>query len=602
MDNMKNINKYFRYLKTPMGVWGLFALLCLSACTDDFLKVYPQGQFTDADQSNDWVDGLCIAAYSALACPEDVEHAFYAPVTNWVYGDVRAETAYKGGGGVGDIWEYHAFETFTGVYPNNPLLDRKWWHLCISVQRCNNALRMLNELTEEEYPAKNSRIGEMRFLRAHFRFEMSRLFNRIPLFDENLPLEDYAKVSNTEFSRDEILKQLGAEFEAAAALLPPVQADKGRVTKYAAFAYVAKTNLYRAYKQDDETHALTGSPDADLLKKVVDYCDSVALGGFDLLMDFQNLDEIEYEHGRESVFETEYSVDDGTTNGRINWNNLLNVPRGPAYSGDGFFQPSQTLANSYKTDKITGLPQFDTYNTGTNILQVNSVYNKTYTVDPRLDFTLGRPAVRWKDYEQEPYAGNWVRDNATYGSFANKKNIISPNSPYMVQGWPWGGSPLNWRNIRYADVLLWKAEALIELGRQTEALPIINKIRERAKNSKYVLRWNNASNADYAADYNIGLYEDGVNCTWDRDYARQALRFERKLELAMEGERFFDLVRWGIASEMLNNEYFPKEKTLRLYYTNSQFTAGRDEYFPIPQNQIDFAQGVYTQNPGYDEE
>ncbi|MDR0541917.1 MAG: RagB/SusD family nutrient uptake outer membrane protein, partial [Dysgonamonadaceae bacterium] len=465
---------------TEMTTSIVFALcslfFVLPSCTEDFLKVYPQGQFTDADQSNDWVDGLCIAAYSALACPEDVEHAFYAPVTNWVYGDVRAETAYKGGGGVGDIWEFHAFETFTGVYPNNPLLDRKWWHLCISVQRCNNALRMLNELTEEEYPAKNSRIGEMRFLRAHFRFEMNRLFNRIPLFDENLPLEDYAKVSNTEFSRDEILEQLGVEFEAAATLLPPVQADKGRITKYAAFAYVAKTNLYRAYKQNDETHAIVGSPDATLLQKVVDYCDNVALGGFDLLADFQNLDEIEYEHGRESVFETEYSVDDGTTNGRINWSNLLNTPRGPAYSGDGFFQPSQTLANSYKTDKATGLPQFDAYNEGTNIEQMSSVYGKAYTVDPRLDYTLGRPAVRWKDYDKEPYAGNWVRDNATYGSFANKKNIISPNSPYMVQGWPWGGSPLNWRNFRFADVLLWKAEALIDLTRASEALPLINKL------------------------------------------------------------------------------------------------------------------------------
>ncbi|MDR0541170.1 MAG: RagB/SusD family nutrient uptake outer membrane protein, partial [Dysgonamonadaceae bacterium] len=231
---MKNINK--NNIKNVIKIQGiavfsamtvLFAL-CMSSCSDDFLEVYPQGQFTDADQSSDWVDGLCTAAYSALTCPEDVEHAFYAPVTNWVYGDVRAETAYKGGGGVGDLWEFHAFETFTGVYPNNPLLDRKWWHLCISIQRCNNALRMLNELTEEDFPAKNSRTGEMKFLRAHFRFEMCRLFNRIPYFDENLPLSEYAAVSNTEFSRDEILEKLGAEFEAAATLLPTTQADRGR--------------------------------------------------------------------------------------------------------------------------------------------------------------------------------------------------------------------------------------------------------------------------------------------------------------------------------------------------------------------------------------
>lgn len=574
-------------------------VLAFSSCSDDFLNVSPQGKLLDSNQSSDWVDGLCNAAYSALAGPEDVEHAFYAPTTNWIYGDVRAETAYKGGGGVGDIWEFHAFETFTGVYPSNSLLDRKWWHLCISIQRCNNALRKLHEVSEEEFPEKNSREGEMLFLRSHYFFEMQRLFNRIPYYDEYLPLDEYVNVSNTEFSRDQLLGKIADDFTRAASLLPFTQTDKGRITKYAAYAYIAKVNLYRAYKQDDETHQLIGTPDQTLLNKVVDYCDSVALGGFGLLSDFQQLCEVEYEHGVETVFGTEYSINDGTTYGRINWSNLLNVPRGPAYGGDGFFQPSQTLANSYKTNKTTGLPLFDTYNTGTNILTPTSGFNANFNVDPRLDFTIGRPGVRWKDYTEQAYSGNWVRDNATYGSFANKKGIVSPNSPYMVQGWPWGGSALNWLNIRYADVLLWKAEALIELGREDEALPIINRIRERAKNSKYVLKWNNVSNTDYAANYNIGLYEDGVNCAWTQEYARQALRYERRLELAMEGERFFDLVRWGIVSDVLNNQYFPKEKTLRTYYSKSEFVTGRDEYFPIPQNQMDFAGEKYTQNPKY---
>jgi hypothetical protein len=598
--NMKNINKILFFV---------FLFSCfLTSCSDEFLDVNPQGKLTDAGRSSDWIEGLTVAAYSALSCPEDVELAFYAPTTNWIYGDVRGDIAYKGGGGVGDIWEFHAMETFSGLDANNPLVDRKWWHLSISIQRCNNALRMLNELSEEDYPLKAVRTGEMLFLRAHFQFEMQRLFNLIPWYDENLPLEDYVKVSNVEFSRDELLEKIGAEFEQAVQLLPYTQEQKGRVTKYAAYAYVAKTNLYRAYKQDERTHAVTGVPDAGLLQKVVNYCDSVALGGFDLLPDFQNLDEIEFEHGKESVFETEYSIDDGTENGRINWSNLLNVPRGPAYGGDGFFQPSQSLANSYKTSVDAGLPLFDTYNSGTKILQVNSGFNANYRIDPRLDYTIGRPAVRWKDYGDNAYAGDWVRDNATYGSFACKKNIISPNSPYMTKGWPWGGSPLNWRNIRYADVLLWKAEALIELGTQAEALPLINKIRERAQNSAFVSKFvtgtppTTTDPAQYAANYLIGLYEDGVNCDWSQDYARKALRFERKLELAMDGERFFDLVRWGAAGDVLNNEFFPYEKTVRNYYSNTQFTAGKDEYLPIPQNQIDFSNNLYKQHEGYKEE
>ena len=155
---------------------------------------------------------------------------------------------------------------------------------------------------------------------------------------------------------------------------------------------------------------------------------------------------------------------------------------------------------------------------------------------------------------------------------------------------------LNWDIIRYADVLLWKAEALIELGREDEALPIINKIRQRAKNSAYVKDWTDKTKN--AAKYVIGLYEDGVNCDWTQDYARKALRHERKLEFAMEGDRFFDLVRWGVAAEVMN-EYFKAERAHRPYMGEALFTHGKDEYLPIPSAQIELSRGSYKQNPYY---
>lgn len=568
------------------------------ACTDDFLDVYPKGTLNDEIlNTEDGIEGLCISAYSALAGPEGDDGAYLSPTTNWIYGDVRAETAYKGGGGITDLWEYHAFETFQGVYATNGLLDRKWYHLYISVQRANNAIRMLNTVTEEEFPLKNTRMGEMRFLRAHFFFELSRLFNKIPYFDENVADEDYVKIPNNEFTRDEILGKIAAEFEAAAELLPTSQAEKGRITKYAAYAYQAKATLYRAYKQNPETNKVLGAPDSKLLEKVVELCNLVAGGGYDLLKDFQQLAEIEYEDGVESVFAIQHSIDDGTNLGRINWSNLLNAPPGPAYGGDGFFQPSQNLVNSYKTND-EGTPRFGDYNTG-DIVRANDGFK--YKIDPRLDFTVGRIGIRWKTFEKEPYSAGWSREPAAYGYTACKKFLLSPESGYMVEGWPWGGSALNFQIIRYADVLLWKAEALIELGREKEALPIINRIRERAKNSQYVLKWNNTTDTDYAANYLIEPYKEiGATYTWDQEFARKALRFERKLELAMEGERFFDLVRWGIADKVLNEEYFPKEKTLRSYYDKSQFKSGRDEYFPVPQAQINFSGGLYQQNPGYE--
>ncbi|HWJ27646.1 MAG TPA: RagB/SusD family nutrient uptake outer membrane protein, partial [Flavisolibacter sp.] len=375
--------------------------------------------------------------------------------------------------------------------------------------------------------------------------------------------------------------------------LPATQTEKGRATKYAALAYEAKVTLYRAYKQKADNTLET--IDQTLLNKVVSLCDEVAKGGYGLLADFQWLSEVEHENSQESVFAVQYSKNDGTANGRINWSNLLNAPKGPAYSGDGFFQPSQNLVNSYKTD-ANGIPQMDTYN-NSNLMTVQDGFNTN--VDPRLDFTVGRPGIRWKGFTAAPYGPDWAREPATYGYYATKKFLVSPESPFMVKGWPWGGSALNFHIIRYADVLLWKAEALIELGRQDEALPLINQVRARAKNSSYVLAWNNTSSTDYAANYKIELYQPGVNCIWSQDYARKALRFERKLELAMEGERFFDLVRWGAADQVLNGEYFPKEKVLRTYYKDSKFVKGRDEYFPVPQAQINFSGGLYKQNPGY---
>lgn len=574
----------------------IFLLLTLvfSSCQDDYLESTPKGTLSDAVlDSPAGIEALCVAAYSALAGPEGSDGAFLSPTSNWVYGDVRAETAYKGGGGIGDLWEFNAFETFSGVFPNNGLLDRKWYHLYISVQRANSAIRLLNTVTEQEVPLKNIRLGEMKFLRAHYYFELSRLFNKIPYFDEQVAIADHVKIPNNEFTRDQILEKIAKEFADAAALLPPTQPEKGRATKYAAKAYQAKATLYRAYKQNDNN--TVASVDQALLNQVVTLCEEAAQGGYDLLPDFQQLAMVEHENGVESVFSIQYSVSDGTTNGRINWSNLLNAPRGPAYNGDGFFQPSQNLVNSYKTD-AQGLPALGTYN-NSNLMTVQDGFAQP--VDPRLDFTVGRPGIRWKNFSQGPYSEAWVREPATYGYYHAKKFLVSPESPFMIKGWPWGGSALNHQVIRYADVLLWKAEALIELGRQEEAVALINRVRARAKNSQYVLAWNNSGPADYAANYKIELYQPGVNVVWTQDFARQALRFERKLELALEGERFFDLVRWGVADQVLNTEYFPKEKTLRTYLVNARFIKGRDEYFPIPQAQINFSAGLYKQNPGY---
>jgi hypothetical protein len=571
----------------------------LTGC-EDFLDARPQGVISEEGLQNaDGVEPLVIAAYAALAGPESRWDTWWKPTTNWIQGEVRSDNAYKGGGGITDGWETHAYETFTGVYPTVGLIDAQWFLLYSSVQRCNSALRVLNSITEDEVADKQRLIGEMKTLRAHFFFELVRQFKKIPYFDENVILEDYIKISNDEFSREEILGKIAAELEEAVTMLPEKQAEIGRVNKYTALAYQAKVKLYQAYQQDDKNQVV--SINKDLLNEVVDLCNQIIESNeYSLNSDFQQLDLVEYENGSESIFSVQYSTDDGSVDGgRVNWSNLLNTPPGPGYNGDGFFQPSQNLVNAYQTD-VNGLPLLDTYNNQDyDVVVANpdggvTITNRDASVDPRIDFTIGRVGIRWKTWSVAPMTTGWIREPATYGYHVCKRFVVSPEDPNMIKGWPWGASSLNWQIIRYADVLLWKAEALIEGdGNLDEARIIINQIRNRAKQSEYVRDFENPD--QYAANYNIEEYPaEG----WSKDYARKALRHEYRLEKALEGERFFDLVRWGVAESTLN-DYFKEEKSKRSYYKEAKFTAGRDEYFPIPQAQINFSGGLYKQNAGY---
>jgi hypothetical protein len=587
-------------MKKKIYIAILLFAVATTACKD-FLDTKPQGVISEeALQNADGVEPLVIAAYAALAGNQSRYDTWWRPTTNWIQGEVRSDNAYKGGGGITDGWETHAYETCTGVYPTIGLIDDSWYRMYCSVQRCNSALKVLNNSSDADVPDRKTLIGEMKTLRAHYFFELARQFKKIPYFDENVELENYILIPNDEFTRDELLGKIAEELALAATMLPETQSEIGRITKYAALSYEAKVKLYQAYVQDDNNQVT--SIDKNLLNEVTALCDQVINSTkYGLNADFQQLDLVEYENGKESIFSVQYSVGDGAVDGgRVNWSNLLNSPSGPGYSGDGFFLPSQNLVNAYQTDN-NGLPLLDTYNnTDYDVVAANpggdvSFTNRDANVDPRLDFTVGRVGIRWKTWTVAPMTIGWVREPATYGYHCNKRFWVSPEDPHLLSGWPWGASSLNWQIIRYADVLLWKAEALIEGdGDLNEARELINQIRQRAKNSSYVKDWDNPDKT--AANYNIGLYP-GDN--WTKEYARKALRHEYKIEKAMEGERFFDLVRWGIAEQVMNN-YFAKEKSRRQYYNESVFTAGRDEYFPIPQAQINFSGGLYTQNAGYE--
>lgn len=573
--------------------------LALSACSDDFLENKPQGSLSDGNMNDpSAVDLLVNGAYATFGCRyADSNDPHLFPVTNWSYGEVRADNAYKGGGGETDLWEIHDMET-SRIQPNNGFLDGKWFNVYCGISRCNSAIRALRKVDESQNKNKASRIAEVRVIRDHWYFELVRLFNRIPYMDIDLPENDYTSVRNDEFTRDEHLDRIANDLLEAANDLPDSQSEIGRINRRIALAYAAKVKLYQAYEQDPQTNAVTGI-NRTLLQEVVDLINGIQ--GYDLLADFQQLDLLEYENGPESVFAIQFSKDDGSSGvGRINWSMLLNSMTGPGcpWQGDGFFLPSQDLINAYQTD-ANGLPVFDYQNRpdyGKVVFDSNSGYslgNTDGNVDPRLDFITGRPTIRYKTFEERA-CGLWVRNSDVYGYNNTKRFWLSPESKDAEQGWPWGASALNWQIIRYADLLLYKAEALIELGGNglEEARTLINRVRARAMNSSYVKDFDDPSKD--AANYKIGLYPAAG---WTQDYARQALRTEMRLEKAMEGERFFDLVRWGIAKETMNN-FFAAEKDNRIYYQNVSFETG-EEYFPIPVAQYNFSGGIYVQNPGY---
>ncbi len=584
------------------------SIVATSSCSDDFLTNAPQGSLNDGVMNDpEAVELLVNSAYAALVGKFDLsQDTHWFPMTNWTYGEVRSDNAYKGGGGTGDGWEANAMER-NDIQADNGFLDGKWFQLYIAVGRSNAALKVLEKCDENVMKTKASRIAEMKVLRGHFNFELSRLFNKFAYVDETMEVTDHVNVPNDKYTRDEILGMIARDMVDASKVLPENQPEVGRINANVARAYAAKVKLYQAYKQDETTHAIV-SIDKDLLKEVVELIDAVK--GKDLLADFQMLDMLAYDNGIESIFAMQCAMNDGSDSaGRINWSNLLNSPGGTSpYHGDGFFLPSQDLINAYQTDE-NGLPVFDyqskpDYAWVTKYIAANSqlgiaesceIANTTPNVDPRLDFVTGRPGITYKGYSQTPCMASWVRDQGTYGYNSAKRFWVSPESGDMYPGWPWGASALNWQFIRYADLLLYKAEALIEIGEASgleTARNLINRIRKRAMDSEYVKDFNDPTKD--AANYKIGLYPAAG---WTQDYARKALRTEMRLEKALEGERFYDLVRWGIAAQTIN-AYYNAEKGKRIYYEGANFDAG-EEYFPIPVNQYNFSLGKYTQNPGY---
>lgn len=525
-------------------------------------------------------EALIIAAYSGLDYRfntgqfKDLQPFDHAP-SNWATCDIRSGDAYKGGGGTGDNpgGSMHQLET-QDIYPSSENIYNLWTSIYFGIKRVDTALRFWSNLSESDYPNKNTRLGELYVLRAHFYFESMKNFGSIVWYDENTPLTELKSIPNT-FDENFIWEKIVGDLTQAINLLPNTQADLGRANKMVAYAYRAKAYLYQKKWNQvlEDTNMVINS------------------GQYGLVSDIERLYSEPGYGNTENIFAIQFSISDGSQYGNLNFGDLLNSPDSqsddvnhPYLNGDDFHKPSQNLANSFKVDE-KGLPMFNTFD--------SADVTDSDLVDPRLDYVIGRPGITWKNWTIIPQQTSWSRDPGTYGYLCRKKNIIYPKSPFMSNpnGFPWAQGALDFALIKYSDLLLWKAEASIETAQVSEGITLINQIRNRAKNSPYVKKFGN-SNVN-AANYLIGLYPLSMS----QDEARQALRYERRLELANEGQRFYDLVRWGIAVDYVNN-YIASEKSKRTYLSGAHLDA-HEVYLPIPQIEIDASNNVYKQRPGY---
>lgn len=555
-------------------------LLALGSCKKA-LDYTPPGVLSSTDLTSPTaVEGLVTAAYASIGNGDMIGPIY----SNWAFGSVRSDDAYKGGGGTGDVGEVDALEHYNLVTPTmGSFVTRTWQNLFKSIARANVAMRAVEAISDADYPNKQVRLAELHFLRAHSYFTMKRLYKNIPIFDETVSDEDILKTSN-DLSNEDSWNKIAADFQYAVENLPATQPEIGRANKYAAEAYLAKVRLYQAYEQNDQ-HQVININQSRLQEVVTLLQDVISSGKYSLSPDIADNFLPETENGPESVFAIQFTINDGTTAGRMDFEDGLNYPHGaPQYGCCGFHAASQNMVNAFTTD-ANGLPNFTTFNN--TIADFN-----TQTFDVRVDHTVGIDGHPYKYDPTRPFSNSWVRDPGVYGNFHTMRYQQLATSPSYFKLGPFMGSAKNYDIIRYDDVLLMLAEAYIQLGQQDLALPLINQIRERAAASTGRLK---KLDGTFPTKYNV---KDYPVTGWTKDFAFQALQWERRLEFATEGSRFFDLVRWGIAEPTLN-AYIAAEKNRRTFLATAKFTAGRDEYLPIPQSEITFTNGLYKQNPGY---
>lgn len=558
-------------------------LVFLFSCSNDFLTKHPLGVVErESLKSKAGIEALIIAAYSSL----NPQHTSWGSnPCNWVYGSVVGGDAYKGSE-AGDQPDINSIERYA-CQTNNGYTNEKWNWAYNGIFRCNDAISILSETTiggDIDETFIKTKKGELRFLRGFYFFELIRMFGpKVPWLDETIIDQN---INNPKIPNDkDITSNIQADFQFAADNLPETWDEIGRVNCWAAKAMLAKHLLYQ-HKYADAKF----------------YFDDIIANGkttkgdkYALLPSFEMNFNIAYENSSESIFAIQNDIGDGSRkHGNAGYS--LCYPYGSDAPGGccGFFQPSQSLVNSFKVD-ASGLPLLDSFNqinfANDDGLESKDKYipDTTTAIDPRLDWSVGRRGIPYLDWGLHP-GKNWIRDQNYGGPYSPIKNVYRKVDPSEKNDWWAPGSALNFDLIRFADVLLMAAECEVEVGSLHQATEYVNRVRNRAKSSNLVKFANGTPSANYVVEpYSIDFA--------DKIIAGKAVRFERKIELAMEGHRFFDLSRWGITIVKAEiDAYIAKEGVRHTQFQGAKFDVPCDLNYPIPVQQIELSQGILIQN------
>lgn len=610
---MKTLYKKF----IIMGCMAFLALfVMISSCKKGFLEIAAKGALDESVlATNSGVNELLIGAYSLLdgfgahAVPlHEVVVGMQASVSNWIYGGVGSDDAHKGTSS-GDNAYINEIETYAET-PVTSGFDSKWIVLYAGIQRANDVLRELVKVSDGSISAEEAKQikAEAMFLRGVYHFEAAKMWKNVPFIDESISFEkgNYRVPNATP-----IWPKIEEDLQFAATNLTATNGQVGRTTSWAAKAFLAKAYMF----ENKFTEAKS------LLTDIIDNGVTSSGQKYTLINSFSDNFNALKKNGPESVFAVQMSVNDGANGANGSFGDGQNFPQGGPGGCCGFYQPSFSLVNSYKTDPVTGLPLLDTWN-DSDIKNDQGIASSapfspyTGTLDPRLDYTVGRRGIPYLDWGLMPGA-SWIVEQSTAGPYIPVKNIYTKKDAdatfQSYQGWQ-NPTSINYNMIRFADVLLWAAECEVEIGSLAQAETYVNMVRNRAANKSYWVKSDVANGgADYggyAANYFIKPYPGGYFTL--KEQARKAVFFERKLELAMEGHRFFDLQRWdngtGYMADVLN-AYIQHETHITgynfLYMNGAKFTKGKNEIYPIPQSEIDLnvavtgGTSVLKQNPVY---